>query len=110
MKRGFSNPRVDLESASFAISWDAARYTASFTIRFHCSFVGGLMCRSGIVGRLYRDSIRSMWVTQDADLLVFMIYWRRITSRVVSSVMRDRRNFSAWMCRVCCIGSMPDRM
>ena len=59
MKRGFFNPRVDLESASFAISWDAARYTASLTLRFQCSLVGGLMCRSGIVDRLYRDSMHS---------------------------------------------------
>ena len=45
----------------------------------------------GIVERSYKVSMLSMCVTQYADIFFFMIHWPRITSRVVPSIMRDRR-------------------
>ena len=69
-----SNLSVDFESASSAISWEAAWDTTSFTIRFQSSLDGGFVHKSGMVGRSYRDSMLSMSVTQDADLFFFMIY------------------------------------
>ena len=62
-KTGFSNLSVDFESASSAISWEAAWDTTLFTIRFQSSLGGGSVHRSGMMGKSYRDSMLSMCIT-----------------------------------------------
>ena len=96
--------------ASSIIVLVASAFTASVTIFFHLSLVGGSLYSSMMVGNSYIWRSDLTYTTHDADLSVLVACCLRTTSLVIPEARSERRYFSVCIWTICIIWVDPVRI